>query len=257
MTTSADPYLAFVGFYDVWTRDVEGDVDFYVRRASEARGPVVELGVGTGRIAIPAALAGATVIGVDASPAMLAEGRRRAEAAGVADRITWIEADMRDFVADTPVELVMIPYRSFLHMATTEDQLACLESIRRSLAPGGRLILNMFVPDPMFVAGQDRRRNLHGEFTDEQGRRCELWVTPEYETTTQRITILAVVEAYEGDRLVSSSESRLEVRMIYRYEMEHLLARTGFTVEALYGDFDKRPLTEDCREMIWIARRAK
>lgn len=253
---SADPYLAFVGFYDLWTKDVTGDVDFYVRRATEVPGPVVELGAGTGRIAIPTAQAGQQVIAVDLSTAMLAEARKRAQEAGVSDRVTFIEHDMRSFVAEPPVQLVTIPYRSFLHMATTEDQLACLDTVRRSLVPGGRLILNMFVPDPAFVAAQDRRRNLHGEFTDEHGRRCELWVIPEYEVTTQDITIRAIVEAYEGERLAETTESVMHLRLVYRYEMEHLLARSGFAVEALYGDFDERPLTEDCREMIWVARRA-
>src|SRR5688572_12927113 len=149
---------------------------------------MVELGVGTGRIAIPTALSGKDVIGVDVSSAMLAEGRKRATAAGVADRITFLEADMRSHVAEPPVSLVTIPYRSFLHMLTTEDQLACLDAVRRSLVHGGRLILNMFVPDPSLVVAQDRRRNLHSEYTDDRGRRCELWVIPEYEVTTQRIT---------------------------------------------------------------------
>jgi ubiquinone/menaquinone biosynthesis C-methylase UbiE len=252
---STDPYLAFVGFYDEWVKDVTGDVDFYVRRATEVPGPVVELGAGTGRIAIPTAQAGQSVIAVDVSKGMLTEARKRAAEAGVSDGITFVEADMRDFVPEDPVQVVSIPYRSFLHMPSTEDQLACLGSVNRSLVPGGRLILNMFVPDPAFVAGQDRRRNLHGEFTDEQGRRCELWVTPEYEVTTQNITIRAIVEAYDGERHVETTESALHVRMVYRYEMEHLLARSGFEVEALYGGFDERPLTEDCREMIWVARK--
>ncbi len=252
---NTDPYLAFVGFYDVWAKDVEGDVAFYVRRASEVSGPIVELGSGTGRIAIPTAQAGQDVIAVDLSNAMLTGARKRAADAGVSDRITFIEADMRFFVAEPAVELVTIPYRSFLHMATTDDQLACLDSVYRSLVPGGRLILNMFVPDHVLIANQDRRRNLHGEFTDEGGRRCELWVTPEYEVTTQNVTIRAIVEAYDGERLAETTESTLHVRMIYRYEMEHLLARSGFEIEALYGDFDVRPLTEDCREMIWVARR--
>jgi SAM-dependent methyltransferase len=253
--TKTDPYEAFVGFYDEWTAGLTDDVTFYVRRALEVAGPVVELGVGTGRIAIPTAQAGQRVIGVDVSPAMLHEARRLAAVAGVSDRIAFAEADMAGFVAEAPVQLATIPFRSFLHIETTEDQLRCLANVRRSLAPGGRLIMNMFVPDPAYIVAQDRRRNLHAEFTDELGRRCEIWVTPVYELTTQRLTVGVSVEAYERSRLVEETTTELRLRMIYRYEMEHLLARSGFEVEALYGDFDERPLTEDSREMIWVARK--
>jgi ubiquinone/menaquinone biosynthesis C-methylase UbiE len=254
-TTGVDPYLAWVGFYDEWTRDVEGDVAFYVRRATAVPGPVIELGVGTGRIAIPTAQAGQHVIGVDLSTAMLNEARRRAAEAGVADRIAFAEADMRAFVAEAPVNLVTIPYRSFLHMQTTDDQLTCLRNVNRSLVSGGHLILNMFVPDPAFIAGQDRKRNLHTEFTDERGRRCEVWVTPIYEMTTQKVTIRATVDAYEGERLADTTENEMVVRMVYRFEMEHLLSRAGFEVESLFGDFDERPLEEGSSEMIWVARK--
>jgi ubiquinone/menaquinone biosynthesis C-methylase UbiE len=252
--TGVDPYLAWVGFYDEWSRTMEGDVAFYVRRATAVPGPVIELGVGTGRIAIPTAQAGQRVIGVDLSSAMLAEARRRAAEAGVADHIAFAEADMRSFVAEAPVNLVTIPYRSFLHMISTEDQLACLRNVSRSLVSGGHLILNMFIPDPAYIAGQDRKRNLHTEFTDERGRRCEVWVTPIYDMTTQVVTIRATVDAYDDERLVDSTESEMVVRMIYRYEMEHLLARAGFEIEALYGDFEEGPLVEGSEEMIWVAR---
>lgn len=252
---NTDGYLAFVGFYDSWVKDVAGDVDFYVRKAREHEGPMVELGVGTGRIAIPAAQTGKRVIGVDVSTAMMAEGRKRAEAAGVGDLIEWREADMREHVADPPVTLVTIPYRAFLHMETVEDQLTCLDAAKRSLVPEGHLILNMFVPDHHVAAGHDGVRSLHSEYTDERGLRCEVYATPKHEVTTQRITLIADVEAYEGDRLVDTTETVLHLRMVYRYEMEHLLVRAGFDIEALYGDFDERPLTEECREMIWVARK--
>lgn len=251
----SDPYLGFVGFYDLWSAPMTEDVDFYVRQSTAVPGPVVELGVGTGRVAIPVARAGQRVIGVDASPSMLAEGRRRAEAAGVAGRITFVEGDMRSFVADPPVSLVTIPFRSFLHLLTADDQLGALASIRDSLAPGGRLVMNVFLPDPVFMAQQDGRREFRGEFTDERGRRCELWSVPTYEKATQRIRIRAIVEAFEGERVTDTTESALEIRMVYRYEMEHLLARAGFEVEALYGGFDDRPIDEDSDEMIWVARR--
>lgn len=252
---TVDPYAAFVGFYNDWSKEMEGDTEFYRRLALEAGGPVVELGVGHGRIAIPIAQAGIDVIGVDISDAMMNEGRRRAAAAGVGDRMSWISADMRDFVADPPVRLVTIPFRSFLHMVTTEDQLQALRNARASLVSGGRLVLNMFIPDPNVIVAQNGGKTYIDDFVDEDGRRWAMYSQPVYEATTQRIHLKAVCEGYDGDRVVETAEANLELRMVYRYEMEHLLVRAGFEIEALYGWFDGRPLTEESREMVWVARK--
>ncbi len=250
-----DPYSILVDFYDHWAEPQRDDIPFYVKRATAVKGPVVELGAGTGRIAIPIARAGQEVIGVDISGAMLTEAARQASAEGVADRITFVEADMRAFVADPPVELVIIPFRGFLHMLTVEDQLSALTSIRRSLVSGGRLVLNIFVPDPEVQVAQNGRRIAHGEFVDDRGRRCEMWGLPEYDVTSQLLHLRVGLDVYDGERLVDTIETGFELRAIHRYEFEHLLARAGFEVEALYGWFDERPLEGDAREQIWVARK--
>jgi SAM-dependent methyltransferase len=253
---TVDPYLAFVGFYNDWSREMEGDKEFYASLAREAGGPIVELGVGSGRVAIAVAQAGVDVIGVDVSEAMMAEGKRRATEAGVGDRITWLHGDMRDFVAEPPVGLVTIPFRSFLHMTTTTDQLTALRNAHRSLSPGGRLALNVFIPDPAIIVQQHATKTFQDEFTDEQGRRCEMYSLPVYQTATQLVLLKAICEIYEGQSVVDVAEADLEVRMVYRYEMHHLLARAGFELEAEYGWFDRRPLAPDSRELVVVARRA-
>jgi ubiquinone/menaquinone biosynthesis C-methylase UbiE len=250
---SVDAYADVAPVYDAWASRMEGDVEFYVRCAKESGSPVVELGAGSGRVAIPVALAGVDVVAVDASEAMLAVGKRRASEAGLSRRISWIHDDMRTFMADPAVPLVTIPFRSFVHLTTTEDQLATLRSVRRSLVEGGRLVLNLFVPDPAFIAQNDGVRRFVAETTDELGRRCEVWNRTTYDTVTQGMRVGVIRETYEGERLVDVAETVLEARMVYRYEMEHLLARTGFRLVALYGDFDGGPLTETSREMIWVA----
>jgi ubiquinone/menaquinone biosynthesis C-methylase UbiE len=216
----------------------------------------VELGVGSGRVAIACAQAGVDVIGVDVSEAMMAEGKRRAAEAGVGERITWLHGDMRTFVAEPPVRLVTIPFRSFLHMTTTEDQLSALRSAHRSLLPGGRLALNVFIPDPAVIVQQHGTKTYQDEFVDERGRRCEMYSLPVYETATQLVHLKAICEIYEGERVAETAEADLEVRMVYRYEMHHLLARAGFEVEAEYGWFDRRPIAPDSRELVVVARRA-
>ncbi len=250
-----DPYSIVVDFYDHWAESQNEDIPFCVKRATAVHGPVVELGVGTGRVAIPIARAGQDVIGVDVSEAMLTEAARRAAAEGVADRIAFVEADMRSFVAATPVELVIIPFRGFLHMLTVEDQLAALSSIRRSLVTGGRLVLNIFLPDPEVQVAQDGRKVSHGDFVDERGRRCEMWGLPEYDVTSQRLHLRMGVDVYEDERPVDTIETEFDLRVIHRFEFEHLLIRAGFEVEALYGGFDERPLEGDAREQIWVARK--
>jgi len=249
-----DPYSVLVDFYEQWAEHANDEIPFYVARAREARDPVVELGVGTGRVAIPIAQAGRDVIGVDVSGAMLTDAARRAALAGVADKVTFVEADMRSFVADPPVELVIIPFRSFLHLLTVDDQLAALTSIRDSLVRGGRLVLNFFVPDPAIQAEQDGRRISHGEFVDERGRRCEMWAIPVHDPTEQVLKLRVGLDVYDGDS-VDTVETSFDLRIVYRFEFEHLLARAGLEMEALYGDFDERPLTGAAREQIWIARK--
>lgn len=252
---AVDPYALMVDFYDQWSEHMTDDVAFYVQEATKVAGPVVELGVGSGRVALPVARAGQQVIGVDASHAMLTEGARRAAQHGVADKITWLHGDMRSFVADPRVSLVMIPFRSFLHLTTSDDQLAALDAIKRSLIPGGRLILNLFVPDPRVIATNDGARRLQADFIDERGRRCEVWAISSYGGAEQTLSVRAILEVYEGGRPIDMVETELTLRMVYRYEMEHLLARAGFEVEELYGWFDRRAFGPLSEEMIWMARK--
>ena len=250
-----DPYGVMAVFYDQWSAHMTDDVTFYVEEATRARGPVVELGAGNGRVAIEVARAGQDVIAVDRSDALMTEGARRAAAAGVAERIRWVHADMRTWVADEPVDLVMIPFRSFLHVTSTEEQLATLDAIRRTLTPGGRLVLNIFVPDAAHIARNDGVRRLQTEFNDERGRRCEVWAVSSYGGADQSLSVRAIMEVYDGDRLLDVTETELALRMVYRYEMEHMLARTGFEVEALYGWFDRRQFEARSEEMVWMATR--
>jgi len=142
-----DPYYTdFAIEYDQHTNGVRGDIEFYRKIALSADGPVIELGVGTGRTAIPAALAGTEVLGLDLSPEMLALCRSKAAEVGVST-LSLAVADMRQFALARPVDLVVIPHRAFLHNLTMGDQLATLASCRAALRPGGRLALNVFNPD--------------------------------------------------------------------------------------------------------------
>lgn len=241
-------YANYAALYDAHTLGVAGDVDFYRALALEANGLVVELGVGTGRIAVPAAAAGARILGVDLSAGMLGIAREKARAAGLARRLGLARGDMRSFALRRPVDLVTIPFRTFLHNTTTEDQLATLAAAHAALRSGGRLALNVFNPDVTLIADGLRRgdawRTARGALeAHEQTRYAP---TSQLGRTTFRF-------ARPGGAPVRFS---FTLRYVYRYEMEHLLSRSGFAIEALYGDHFRAPFDETSTEMVWIAHRA-
>ena len=136
-TGSPSPYDRIAGFYDPWSRSVTEDIGFYVSEARKARGTIVELGVGTGRIAVPTAVAGVRVIGVDSSAGMLEVCRTRAEEAGVADLLDLRLGDLRDPPVDERVPLVTCPFRAYLHLESDEERLAALHAARELLVDEG------------------------------------------------------------------------------------------------------------------------
>src|SRR5580765_4802202 len=139
-------YDTIARIYDPWSVSVREDVGFYVDEALASGGPVVELAVGTGRIAVPTAKAGVQVIGVDESPGMLAVAREYAEREGVADRIELRVGDLRNPPVSERVPLVTIPFRSLLHMPSDAEKTRALAAARELLAPDGLLVFDVFAP---------------------------------------------------------------------------------------------------------------
>lgn len=257
MTEFYDPQA-----YDARVQAPPGDIGFYLALAREAHQPgrpVLELACGTGRVAIPIAREGISVVGLDLSPDMLA--RAREKSAGLSN-VRWVEGDMARFELTERFGLAFIPFRSFQHLLTTEEQISCLRCIHRHLVPDGRLVVNVFNPDIIAIAEwlTKRKGGLHkgrdSYVSPHSGRETHAWESRSYSTSTQRLESTTIDEEVEGAGVVVSRVYRnLRLRWIHRYEMEHLLARTGFIVEALYGDFAGSPFEDTSPEMVWVARR--
>ncbi len=249
-----DPYYRdWAGDYDANSRGVAGDVEFYADLAAAAGGLVVELGVGTGRIVLPCARAGARVHGVDAEPAMLVIAREKAAAEGLDGGISLVQGDMRDagtWALPEPAALVMIPFRTFLHNLTVEDQVATLQACHRSLVPGGLLALNVFNPSITKIAQwlqptYRKRWEPWGSQT-ERGVQAQQEYEPSAQVVTSRLRL--------RDEAGRWRRTSVTLRYVYRFEMEHLLSRCGFEPVALYGGFDKSAFGENSTEMVWVAR---
>jgi SAM-dependent methyltransferase len=250
-----DPRVAEAYDAEVDQLRAAADVPFYVdlaREAAKAGQAVLELACGTGRVTIPVARAGVEIVGLDNSPAMLDVARRKS---GDATNPTWLQAGMADFRLDGRFGLVLIPFRSFLLLLTVAEQKACLARIHEHLVPEGRLALNIFNPSILYIADWLRDKGERWlRSVPEPGR--EMWVNRRYSPASQRLDeTRAEVQLSDEGAVIQRVERDLRLRWVYRYEMEHLLALSGFEVEALFGWFDGSPFTEESDEMVWIARR--
>lgn len=221
---------AFADRYQEWSADMTADVAFYAGLARQADGPLVELAIGNGRVAIPVARAtGQRVTGIDSSPAMLAQARAGAADAGV--ELDLREGDMRDLALDEPAALIYCPFRALLHLPTWADRRRTFERVAASLQPEGRFAWNAFAFD-------------HHIATRLDGQRQEEPVphTNRYAVGDNRIDIIL-------DGGATSS-----LWWATKNEWLGLLDVAGLEVEALYGGFAGEPFGDDSHEYVFIAR---
>jgi SAM-dependent methyltransferase len=234
---AASPYDAIAELYDPWSRSVTEDVGFYVSEASKGGGPVVELGIGTGRIAIPIARKGIRVIGVDSSREMLTACARRAQAEDVADLVDLRLGDLRRPPLAEQVPLVICPFRSYLHLADDGERVDALKAAHAALVPGGRLIFDVFEPKPDdIVETQDRWLE----------REPGIYERAHWDEGARTLTLS--VRGPEGAATMSLAWTSRE-------EWQQLLEECGFELEACYGWFDRSP-HGDGEDMIFVARRS-
>lgn len=258
----ADEYALASELYDsiVPYRD-RPDVTFFVDLATEARGPVLELGCGTGRVLIPTARAGVNITGVDVSPGMLAVCRRKLvhETPTVQSRVRLVESDMRRFDLGESFHLVTIPFRPFQHLVHVSDQLECLARIRQHLSDGGKLVIDVFNPLLSVLAGEDlsTEESAGPDFVTPDGRKVVH--THRVVARNRHQQIIDVELIYT----VTHPDGRLErivhafpFRYFFYYELEHLLSRAGFTVDAVFADYEKNPYgSKYPGELIFVASR--
>jgi len=234
------------------------DIGFYVDEAAHVDGPILEVASGTGRVLIPIARTGKRIVGVDRSRQMLDRCREKvaAEPAAVRDRITLHDADMRDFDVRERFAAAIIPFRPVQHLTSIDDQLSCLDAIRRHLLPGGRLIFDVFNPDLKRIALAST-----DEFEDTPDtplpdgsvfRRAGRLVAVHRLAQVNDLELIYYVTRPNGEQERRVHE--FQMRWFLPIELEHLLARAGFTIESMYGDFDRSPLVDSSPEIVVVAR---
>jgi SAM-dependent methyltransferase len=240
-----DGYLESAEFYDhVVPYRNRDDVRFFVDEAVRSKGPVLEIGCGTGRVLIPTARAGIGIDGLDLSPRMLGVCRENLsrESAEVRSRVHLHQADMTTFELPGKFALVTMPFRSFQHLLTVEEQVRCLQRVHRHLEPGGTFILDVFNPilERLVMDDLGKEVDEEPEFTMPDGRRVVRRArTLAKDILQQVLHIELIYDVTHPDGRTERQVHSIRLRYFFRFEVEHLLARCGFELETVYADYER------------------
>jgi SAM-dependent methyltransferase len=251
-----DDYRAYARFYDLDAGTQDPDRLMIEQMAALCGSPILELACGTGRALLPLARQGYRVTGVDVSPEMLAIARRKVEAEGLADRVTLAEQDMRQLALGSRFNLAFAAVNSFMHLLTAQDQMAALSRIREHLNPGGRLLLDLFNPDLGRLLDFRGQVSLDKVLTDpETGHTVMKMRSDRADLSRQTIGVTFMFDEVDEQGAVRRTLVTFSVRYLFCAELEHLLQRTGFAVEAIYGSYDLDDFSSESDKMITVARR--
>lgn len=242
----------FARFYDLIYQHLRDGVDnrFFLNEIEKIRGKVLEIGVGTGRFYTDALSAGADIYGFDISESMvriLIDKLDREHAGRISIQ------DIRDFHYDFGFDLIIAPFRVFMHLENKEDQLRALNNVYRHLNPGGKFIFDVFIPDlKQLLDGINNHMDFEGEY--QSGYKLKRIVSTKPELIRQLIHVTFTLQWEEdgGDRQETWT---VPLRYFFRYELEHLVERSDFHEYRILGDYHENELNEDSKEFVVICRK--
>ena len=226
------------------------DLPFWFEMAEQCGDPILELGCGTGRVAIPLAKRGHIVTGVDLSHSMLAQALRKSKAEDAS--VAWVMSDMRDFALKRKFPLVIATINTLCHLLTLEELEACLASVKRHLTPGGRFVIDVFNPSLDILLRDPEERYAHSEYQDLRGQGTIMVTqTNMYDAATQinRITLF-----YRFPDRKDEITEELKMRIYFPKELDELLIYNGFTIEEKFGDYEKTPFRPGSPKQLLVCK---
>jgi len=242
-------------YYDQAYRQRRHDVRFYTRLAVESGGPVLELGAGTGRVALAIAKAGIEVVGIEPMAPMLEQARERLARLPRAtrDRVELRQGDLTRLRLRRKFPLVIAPFNVWMHLYTREEIERGFATVRHHLEPGGRFVFDVLLPDPASLARDPSKRYRGGEIPHPRdGVRYRYSEYFSYDPVAQVETVAMDFEHPETD--ARSFCTPLTQRQFFPAELEALLHYNGFELESHTGDFEGKPITAATESQVLIAK---
>lgn len=235
--------------YDAQYRHYRDDLPFYRSLAVDHSGTVLEVGAGTGRVTGELARLAEHVVALEPSAPMRAAAARRLKQAGLAEAVTLRGDDVRDLGGEPRFALIVAPFHVLMHLGGVGEQDAVLAAIRRLLSPGGAFAAD--VAAPRFGSFDVLRRE--AEWRDAMGRDAELFLTQHHHPAEQLVESLYLLDRTDRDGRLLRSRARMVQRYYHRYELERAVRGAGFATVRMFGDFDRRPVTDDAARYVVLA----
>jgi SAM-dependent methyltransferase len=246
-------YTSFAELYDLFYEDFDEDIEMYLGFAERTGGSILEIGSGTGRVALALAEAGRAVVGLELSEAMRAVAQRKADRAQLTDRVEFLAGDMRRFQLDQHFGLIIVPLNTFLHNLTLDDQLATLACCKKHLRPGGLLVVDCFNPDPAH-AEDDRRLIVQRTITDrDTGQTALLLLSRATDWNQQLQEITYFIDRSDEQGRLQRAVLPAVFRFIFRNELHLLLKLGGFDLKDVYGSYALDPFEAGSDKLIGVA----
>ncbi|CAN5679485.1 class I SAM-dependent methyltransferase [soil metagenome] len=246
-------YAVLSQFYDLEYSVFDADLDMYRQFAERARGPILELGCGTGRVLEAFDGIDYPIVGIDTSNAMLEIARPR-----IPETVTLVQRDMRDCDAEPalpngPFSFVLSAINTFLHLPDVRSQIETLESVRAVTAPGGIMLLDLFVPDPTLISSLNGQLSLEFQHVFDNRERLDKWVARTHDLASQLIQTTVYFDVTHPDGSVQRLVDYYSTRYVHLYELEHLLSRTGWDLVSLFGNYDLEPFSSESERILALA----
>lgn len=238
-------------FYDVIYDSMRtADRAYYRKKILEAAGPVLEVGVGTGRFFLEALHAGADIYGIDPNETMLGVLRNQLQDEQTR-RVSVQSAE--DFMLDQRFNLVIAPFRVFSHLVTVEQQLRALQRIHAHLVDGGLFIFDLFVPNlRMLLEGLHEHVDFDGEYAP--GKKLRR-ITSNHADLINQVNRVTMRYEWDEDDNKKVLEWQFNMRYFFRWEIEHLIARSPLMLETIFGDYEESPLTNASNDFVVMCRK--